>query len=183
VIQVNLTLLLVGLAKVVFGLIVGVLGVLLGSRALGRLMHGGHADAAVRNGNMALGVLNAAGIVSLGILAQHAVTSTFSAMDLLYRGHDPDAGALGRFAVYAFVHVGVSLGVGSTVLSLGAWVFGKLTREIDEIEEIKKGNVAAAIVLGGVLLVLALTTAPGLQTSLDGLLPLPALDFGEAVTP
>src|SRR5262249_2692273 len=131
----------------------------------------------------ALGLLNACSIVALGILAQHAITATFSAMDLLYRGRGIESGMVGRFFGYGAVHVGLSLVVGSGVLSLGAWIFGWLTRGVDEIAEVKKGNTAAALVMGGVLLVLSLMTAHGLETALDGLLPLPALDADEQIAP
>lgn len=179
----NQSLLIIGLGKVVFGLLVGALGVLLASRVLGRLLKAGDAYSAVRQGNLAIGVLNAFGLVSLGVLAQHAVEATFAAMDLLYRGKTPDTAMLGRFALYGTMHAGFSLIVGAGVLGLGAWIFGRMTKEVDEIEEIKRGNIAAAFVLGSVMLVLALMTAPGLQTALDGLLPMPALDPGEFIMP
>jgi hypothetical protein len=179
----NLALVLIGLGKVVFGLLVGVLGIFIASRVLGRMLHGGAADEAVRGGNAALGLLNGFGIVSLGILGQHAVLATFNAMDLLYRGKGLEGGMVGRFVGYGLVHVGLSLVVGSGVLAFGAWIFGKLTRDVDEIDEVKKGNMSAAMVMGGVLLVLAIMTAPGLQTALDGLLPLPVLRPDELVAP
>jgi len=179
----NQSLLMIGLGKVVFGLLVGALGVLLASRVLGRLLNAGDAYRAVREGNLAIGVLNAFGLLSLGILAQHAIEATFNAMDLLYRGRAPQASMIGRFATYGLMHVGFALLVGSVVLGLGAWIFGKLTKEVDEIEEIKRGNLSAAFVLGAVMLVLALMTAPGLQTALDGLLPLPQLGPNEFIMP
>jgi uncharacterized membrane protein YjfL (UPF0719 family) len=179
----NLTLVLIGLGKVAFGLLVGVIGIFLASRVLARMLHGGGVSEAVREGNAALGILNGFAVVSLGILAQHAVSATFNAMDLLYRGKGLEAGMLGRFVGYGLVHVGLSLVVGSGVLALGAWVFGKMTRDVDEVAEVKKGNVSASVVLGGVLLVLSLMTAQGLQTALDGLLPLPSLQDNEQVAP
>jgi hypothetical protein len=177
----NLTLVLIGLGKVVFGLLVGVLGIFLSSRVLGRMLHGGGADQAIVGGNTALGLLNASGIVSLGILAQHAVASTFGALHLMHDRGGLDAALFGRFLGYGVVHVGLSLVVGAGVLSLGAAIFGWLTRDIDEMAEIKRGNVSAALVMSGVLLVLSLITAQGLQTALDGLLPLPLLGAEEQV--
>lgn len=179
----NVALVMIGLGKVVFGLLVGALGVFFASRVLGRLLRSGPIDVAVREGNLAMGVLNAFGVISLGILVQHAVIATFDAVDLLYRDHVLTPQMVARFGGYALVHVGFALCVGAGVLALGAWVFGKLTRDVDEIEEVKRGNLAAAFVLGGVLVVMALMTAPGLQTALDGLLPLPILGEGEHLAP
>jgi hypothetical protein len=54
---------------------------------------------------------------------------------------------------------------------------------VDEIAEIRKGNVAPAIVLAAVMVVLALMTAPGLENALEGLLPLPELGRDEVLIP
>jgi uncharacterized membrane protein YjfL (UPF0719 family) len=179
----HLSLFLLGLGKVVFGIVVGAAGIFSASRLLGRLVRWGDTEAEIQRGNMAAAVLEASALVAFGILVQHAVSATFSAMDLTYRGHDLAAGMLGRFAVYGLLHVGVSLAVGACALAVGAWIFGRLTRGIDELAEVRKGNIGPAMVLGAVLVVMALVTAPGLQTALDGLLPLPTLARDELVAP
>jgi uncharacterized membrane protein YjfL (UPF0719 family) len=179
----NASLFLVGLGKVLFGIVVGGLGIFLASRVLGRLMGWGEVDGEVRRGNVAAAVLKGAGLVALGILVQHAVIATFSAMDLMYRGQDFAPAMLGRFAIYGGLHVGVSLVVGACVLAAGAWVFGHLTRGVHEMDEVRKGNVAPALVLGAVMVVMAMMTAPGLESALDGLLPLPVLPRDVMVAP
>jgi len=140
-------------------------------------------DDELRRGNVATAVLEAAALLSFGILVQHAVSTTFSAMDLTYHGHEPSPPMLGRFALYGLLHVSISLIVGTGALAIGTWIFGRLTRGVDELAEVRKGNVAPALVLGAVMVVMALVTAPGLQTALDGLLPLPVLDRDELVAP
>ena len=177
------SLFLFGFAKLVFGVLVGGIGIFCASRILRRLMRRSAADDAIRSGNLADGVLEAAALLSFGIVGQHAVTATFSAMDLMYRGHELEAFMLSRFAFYAFVHVGSALVAAAGTLALGTWIFGWLTRGIDEMAEVKKGNVAPALVLGSVMVVLALTMSPGLQTMLDGLLPLPTLQRDEVTAP
>jgi hypothetical protein len=114
---------------------------------------------------------------------QPAVSATFSAMDLMYRGKDLEAQMLGRFAFYALAHVGMSLVIATAALAAGTWLFGRLTRDVDEIAEVKKGNIAPALVLGAVMIVMALMTAPGMQSVLDGLLPLPTLARDEGIAP
>jgi uncharacterized membrane protein YjfL (UPF0719 family) len=179
----NSSLFLVGVGKVLFGIIVGALGVFFASRALGKLMRWGNVDAEIMGGNMAAGVLKGSSLIALGILVQHAVTATFSAMDLLYRGQALETPMLIQFAAYGIAHVCFSLAVGAGVLALGAWIFNHMTRGVDEMVEVRKGNVAPAFVLGAVMIVMALMTAPGLQMALDGLLPLPVLGRDEMVAP
>jgi len=180
---VSSSLFLFGLAKLVFGILAAAIGIFCASRLLRRLMKRASDDDALKSGNLADGVLEAAALLSFGIVGQHAVTATFSAMDLMYRGHELEAFMLSRFAFYAFVHVGASLVAAAGTLAVGTWLFGLLTRGIDEMAEVKKGNVAPALVLGSVMIVLALMMAPGLQTMLDGLLPLPTLQRDEVLPP
>ncbi|MCU0689924.1 MAG: DUF350 domain-containing protein [Polyangiaceae bacterium] len=179
----NLALFYTGLAKVAFGIVVGAAGIYLASRALSRLLRSGEAEAEQRRGNMAAGVLHAASLISLGLLVQHAVSATFAAMDLMYRGQAISVPMLTRFAMYALVHVTFSLMTGAGVIALGTMLFALLTRGVDEMAEVRKGNVAPALVLGAVMIVMAMMTAPGLQTALDGLLPLPALGRDQLLAP
>lgn len=175
----HLSLLLIGVAKVVFGIVAGAAGIFCASRVLRRLMQ----RESVRAGNVADAVLEAAALVSFGIVMQHAATATFSAMDLMYRGRELEASMLGRFALYALLHVGVSLFVATVALAAGTWLFGHLTRGVDELAEVRKGNVGPALVLAAVMIVMALMTSPGLQSVLDGLLPLPTLARDEGIAP
>ena len=179
----NASLFLIGVGKVIFGIVVGAAGIFSASRLLGRMMRRGDADAELRSGNLAAAILEAAALIAFGIVVQHAVTATFSAMDLMYRGHELATPMIGRFAVYGLVHVGVSLVAAVMAIGAGTWLFGVLTRGVDELAEVRKGNVAPALVLGAVMIVMALMTAPGLQTALDGLLPLPTLARDEGFAP
>ncbi len=177
------SLFLIGIGKVIFGIVVGAAGIFSASRLLAKMVRWGDADVELRGGNLARGVLEASALLAFGILVQHAVSSTFSAMDLMYRGQRLAAPMLLRFALYGLVHAGISLLVGAGALAVGAWIFSRLTRGVDELAEVRKGNVAPALVLGAVMVVMALVTAPGLQTALDGMLPLPTLDRDELVAP
>ena len=169
------SLLLIGIAKLAFGFLVGALGVFVGSRGLNALLRFQDADGEQRKGNVAAATMTAAGLLALGILVREAVIATFSAMGLLWHGRSPAPKMLLQFALYGVVHISVALVVGTLMLAIGVRLFAALTRNVDELAEIRSGNVAPALVLGAVLIALAAATAPGLETMLDGLLPLPTL--------
>ncbi len=173
----------VGLAKVLFGVIVGVMGIYFATRIFGRAVGVRDLDKELAKGNVALAALVASAIVSLGILAQHAVVATFSAMDLAYRHQAFEPHMLAAFGVYGLAHVLTSFLVGLAVLLLGKVIFARMTRDVDEMAEIRGGNVAPALVLGSVVVVLALMTAPGLEMALTGLLPLPSLGRDQLIAP
>jgi uncharacterized membrane protein YjfL (UPF0719 family) len=179
----NVAMLLVGLAKALFGIVVGALGILVAARALHRFLGSGSLEGAERAGNIAIGILKAGSLLALGIMLQHAVISTFNAADLMYRNADVTLGAIRRVGVYALLHVGTAMVLSSLVLALGTWLFSRMTRDVNEMAEIRKGNAAPALVLAAVMVVLALMTAPGLQMALDGLLPLPELGRDQLEAP
>lgn len=170
----NLTLLVSGLFKTLFGALVGALGVVLAWRAVHR-MTGTDPVVDLRARNTAAGVVYAATLVALGLLVRSAVQATFDAVDLLVAAPPVHPATLGRIGLYALLHVALSLAVGALVLLVGARLFDRMTPGLDEHAEVRAGNVSAALVLAAVLLVLALLTAPGLQAALDGLLPFPRL--------
>jgi uncharacterized membrane protein YjfL (UPF0719 family) len=173
----DLVLFAVGLIKIVFGGLVAALGIWLGLRGLSRIL-GTHPVEELRQGNVASGVVHATSILSLGLLVQHAVEATSDAVDLAVRSPPFQPLEVAKLLALATVHVGLSIGVGVAVLALGILMFDRMTPGLDELAEVRKGNLAAALILSAILLVLALLTAPGLQAALNGLIPFPQLPDG-----
>jgi uncharacterized membrane protein YjfL (UPF0719 family) len=170
----NLTLVSIGLIKIVFGGLVAALGIWLAFRGLNRLL-GTDAVEDLRKGNIAAGIVHAASLLSLGLLVQHAIQATSDAVDLTVRTPPFQPVMVGKLLLFALLHVVLSLGVGTAVLALGVTLFDKMTPGLDELDEVRKGNVSLALVLAAILVVIALLTAPGLQAALDGLIPFPQL--------
>lgn len=179
----NTSLLLFGLAKAAFGIVLGAFGIFLAARILHRLLGSGATETALEENNLGMGVFKAGSIVAVGILFRAPVNATFGAMDLLYNGRGLGRTALRAFSTYAALHFAVSTVVAAFVLAAGGLLFTKLTRGVDEMKAIREGKVAPAMMLAAVLIVLALLTAPGLQTALDGLLPLPTMGRDVGVEP
>jgi hypothetical protein len=166
---------LVGLGKIGAGLAVALLAaymVLFTFRRFGGI---GDVQEAMRKRDPASPLVHAAGFVAVGLIVRQSLESAFMALDLLLRGDGSPAGAAGNFLIYAAMHVGIGLIGGVLVITVGMWLFNAMTARVDEVAEIRDGNVAAAVLLAGVLLVVAGFTAPGLKTLLDGLLPWPDL--------
>lgn len=178
----NFTLVALGLVKVAFGGGVAAIGILLAFRGLNRIL-GTDAVGDLRAGNTAAGVVHAASLLALGLLVHSAVRATFDAVDLTFRAASLPWTALPKLALFALLHVGFSLAVGTGVLALGVLLFDRMTPGLDELAEVRRGNVACALLLSAILVVLALLTAPGLQAALDGLIPFPKLPDDTYVAP
>lgn len=175
---------LIGLAKLAFGVFVGVVGISVAARLTARLSGFDNLDDGLRAGNVAVGIGVAGSIAAMGIMVRHAVSGTFGALDLLLHtsGQGQGFGAAWVF-LYAFVHVVAALGVGAGIVVIGTRAFVRLTPDVDEIAEIRDGNVASALVLASVLIVMALLAQQGMETLLDGLLPLPTLGRDAMLAP
>ena len=178
----DLALVLIGVAKLFFGLVVGVVGVTVAARMAKRFAGFESIDEGLRSGNVALGVVAAGAILSMALFVQHAVAATFGALDLLRHAH-AEASGLAWIGLYAVVHTGLALGLGALLIMVGARAFVRLTPDVDEIQEVHDGNVASALVLAALWVALALLAQQGVETMLDGLLPIPRLGRDGGVLP
>ncbi|MBX5484243.1 MAG: DUF350 domain-containing protein [Myxococcaceae bacterium] len=170
----NLVVFGLGLAKLLFAVVVAGLGTIFAARLLKRLLDI-RTDEAVQRGNVAVGVVKAAALIALALLARAAVEATFDAVDLTLQAPQVNPKHLGVLAIYAVAHLVLTLLVGIALLVIAIFVFNRITPGVDEVAEVRQGNVAAGVVLGAVVVVVALLAAPALEAALNGLLPFPEL--------
>jgi uncharacterized membrane protein YjfL (UPF0719 family) len=173
----------IGILKIAFGFLVGVVGIWLASHLFNWLIGARKTDDAVGRGNLGIAVLKGSGLVALGILCRNAVESSFAALDYLALARGTSWSLLGNLVLHSLLHIVLALATGACVLAAGTKLFDKLTGGVEEMEQIREGHFAPAIVVGAVLVVLALLTAPGLETALEGLLPVPELPEGVLPAP
>jgi len=125
---------------------------------------------ALREGNVAIGLTLAAVVVGLAIILQPAVSGALpSSGDRLV----PDlAPRLLPLVTLALILVRALLGLllGVTAILFAIWLFFHLTRELDEMQELQKGNTAVATMLAGVIIAIALLVAPVVGGITNGLL-------------
>jgi len=178
----DLMLSLLGVAKLIFGIVVGVVGITVAAKVATRVGGFPSVDEGLRAGNVAVGIAVSGSIAAMGILVQHAVRGTFGAVDLLLYARGEQI-SIGWIFAYGAAHVALALGVGVAILVIGMRTFVRLTPDVDEIAEIRDGNVASALVLASVIIVIALLAQQGVETILNGLLPLPTLGRSGIVAP
>jgi uncharacterized membrane protein YjfL (UPF0719 family) len=56
-------------------------------------------------------------------------------------------------------------------------IFIKLTKDLDELKEIKNNNTAVGILLGIIIVSMALLLEPGIDTILNSLIPYPPISL------
>lgn len=99
----------------------------------------------LQQGNLAVGIVLGAAIVSAAIVLRPALS-----LDIT--GWDAGAALPWKAFLAQAVQLAVGLVLAVLTLAMALLIFGALTRELDEIEELRNSNLAVAALLAGVLI-------------------------------
>ncbi len=114
----------------------------------------------LRKGNVAVGIVLASLIVGVGLILRPGITPAALKLDA-----GPASDVVVKLAVQ-LIQILIGLLLSIVAIGTSLWVFTRLTGAIDEWAEIGRGNVAIAIVLGGVVIATSLIVS----TALDAIL-------------
>lgn len=124
----------------------------------------------IRRGNPAIGVTLAAIVIGLAIILRPAVAGGLPSGSGRLA---PDLGpSLYVFSVLLLMLVRALLGLvlGIAAILFAVWLFIRLTQDLDEMAELRDGNMAVAAVLAGVIIATAVLVSPAVTGITDGLL-------------
>ena len=99
----------------------------------------------LRRGNAAVGVVLGAIVIAVAIVLRPALVVDTAAWDV-------GTALVTQVLLAEAIQVAVGLVLAVITLALALYLFAGLTRGIDEVEELKKGNLAIAGLLAGVVL-------------------------------
>ena len=114
----------------------------------------------LRQGNPAVGIVLGAIVLSVAIVLRPTLTVSTGLWDV---GRD----LYFRFLLVEALQVSIGLVLAVITLTLALYLFATLTRGIDEVEEIKKGNLAIAGLLSGVVVGIALMVSQAIGQFID----------------
>jgi uncharacterized membrane protein YjfL (UPF0719 family) len=150
----------VGLVQLVIAIIFAVVALYIGFSVLGKITKGIDEEKELAKGNVAVGILVAAVFVAIALVVQSGVSGLSVGIN--------KALAVGILSVDGMTVVGVAiiqlilgivLAVGAIYLALN--ILDKLTKGVEEFEELKKGNVAVALEMAGVIIAVAVIIQSG----------------------
>jgi uncharacterized membrane protein YjfL (UPF0719 family) len=110
----------------------------------------------LRNGNAAVGTVLGAIVISVAIVLRPALAVDSSAWDV---GRE----IYFRVLLVEAVQLAVGLVLAVITLALALYLFAALTRGIDEIQELEKGNLAIAGLLAGVVIGVGLMVSQAVE--------------------
>ena len=144
----------VGLVQLVFAIVFAVLALYIGFSVLSRITRDIDEEEELAKGNAAVGIVVAAVFVAIALVIESGVSGLSVGINKAF--------TLGIFTTDGLITVGLAvfqlilgivLAVGSIYLALT--ILDKLTKGVEEFKELKKGNIAVALEMGGVIIAVA----------------------------
>ncbi|WML66671.1 MAG: hypothetical protein METHP_00115 [Methanoregula sp. SKADARSKE-2] len=150
----------VGLIQLVIAVIFAVIALYIGFSVLGKITKNIDEEKELAKGNTAVGIIVAAVFVAIALVVQSGVSGLSvginKALDVGLFSLD---GMLAVGVALIQLILGIILAVGAIYLALN--VLDKLTKGVEEFEELKKGNVAVALEMAGVIIAVAVIIQSG----------------------
>lgn len=169
----DLIVLITGFAQVVLSLLVGVLFIYLAYRIFMKLTRNIDEMVEIKQNNVSVGILLGAVILAVSMQMVTAVETSIEVLNTTLRSTDVGAWHYIKNALIMLGHIVISGLVSLFGVYFAMQIFMWMTKDLDEMAEIKKNNIAVAIVIGVIIIAFALLLRPGIQNILDGLIPFP----------
>ena len=151
----------VGIIQLIIAVILAVVALYIGFSVFGRVTRDVDEQKELAKGNVAFGIVVAAIFVAIAVVVQSGVSGISVGIS--------KASVLGFTSVDGLIVIaiaiiqlilGVLLAIGAIYLALN--ILDKLTQGVEEFEELKKGNVAVALEMAGVIIAVALIIQSGI---------------------
>jgi uncharacterized membrane protein YjfL (UPF0719 family) len=150
----------VGLIQLLISIIFAVLALYIGFAVLSKINKNIDEEKELAKGNVAVGIIVAAVFVAIALVVQSGVSGLSVGINkALSVGILSVDGMLAIGVSFIQLILGIVLAVGAIYLALN--ILDKLTKGVEEFEEIKKGNVAVALEMGGVIIAVAVIIQSG----------------------
>jgi uncharacterized membrane protein YjfL (UPF0719 family) len=168
--------LVIGLAELALSLLLAFLTTWFAFKRFSRLTRDVEEMKELRANNTAVGILLGSTVLSIALVVRQAAYPMISSLETVVHKGLSFMGVLKGIGVAA-----ASITLSMIIALLAIWtavrLFLRLTKEIDEMAEIRRNNVAVAIVLGCLIIVVGLFLGQGIQSLLAAMIPMPA--FGQ----
>ena len=144
---------LIGLAflRLILGIVFAVVALYMASLVLGWLTKGIDEWKEILKGNVAVAIFISGVFISVATIVAPGISGLFADWAIV-------AIAIG------FAQLVIALGLAMGMQFIALSVFGKLTKQLDEWAELKKGNIAVAITMAAIVIAVAAVVAKGVET-------------------
>jgi len=173
----NLILLITGIVQVALSLLIGVLLIYFASKIFRKLITGINETEELKRNNVAVAVLNGSIVLALILVVKQSIDSAITIFANTLRNSDAGLSTYIESALIMLGHIILGGIIAFTAIYLALQIFIWLTKDLDELKEIKENNTAVGILLGIIIVSIALLLQPGIVTILDSLIPFPPVSL------
>lgn len=150
-----------GIVQLIIALILAVVALYIALSVLGRITRGIEEEKEIAKGNAAVGILVASVFIAIAYVVQSGVLGISVAISSL----DPYKITVGFLQLI----LGIILAIVAIYIALS--VLDRITKGIDEFEELRKGNVAVALEMAAVIIATAIIVQSGVIGITSALFP------------
>jgi uncharacterized membrane protein YjfL (UPF0719 family) len=151
---------IVGLVQLIIAIIFSVIALYIGFITLAKITKNIDQEKELAKGNPAVGIIVAAVFVAIALVVQSGVSGLSVGINKAASvGLLSLDGLLAIGAAFIQLILGIVLAIVAIYVALNT--LDKLTKRVDEFEEIKKGNVAVALEMAGVIIAVAVVIQSG----------------------
>lgn len=163
----NLLLMLSAFSTIVLSLVLGVFVLFLGFRLFSRFSINIDEESELQNNNISVALLSGSLIFSLGYMMKSSVYPLVrDFFNILFHFEGNAVSMLTGFGLI-ILQFAAALAISVCSLWLGIKGFSWLTKNIDEFEEIRRNNIAVAILMSVIIITLALFLREGVDRLLQ----------------
>jgi uncharacterized membrane protein YjfL (UPF0719 family) len=173
----DLILFITGLVQIILSLLIGVLFIYAASKVFRKMIKGINETDELKNNNIAVAILNSAIIIALILVVSNSIESAITIFGNTLRNPDAIFSTYVRTALIMLLHIIIAGIVAFSSIYIAMHFFMWLTKDLDELAEIKKNNIAVSLLLGIIIISIALLLQPGITTILDSLIPYPPVSL------
>lgn len=173
----DIILLITGIVQVVLSLIIAVTLVYLASKIFRKLISGINETEELKKNNVAVAILNGSIVLALILVVKKSIESSVTIFANTLRNPDSVLSSYFQSALIMLGHIILGGIIAFTAIYLALQIFISLTKDLDELKEIKESNTAVGILLGIIIVSIALLLQPGVDTILNSLIPFPEVSL------
>ncbi len=151
---------IVGLVQLVIAILFAVIALYIGFSVLGWITKGIDEEKELAKGNVAVGIFVASVFIAIALVVQSGVSGLSVGINkALTFGIFSADGILAVVIAIIQLILGIVLAIGAIYLALN--ILDRLTKGVEEFEELRKGNVAVALEMAGVIIAVAVIIQSG----------------------
>ncbi|MFI5236895.1 MAG: DUF350 domain-containing protein [Ignavibacteriales bacterium] len=173
----DLILLITGIVQIAISLLIGVFLVFTAFRIFRKLISGIDETEELKQNNISVALLNGSIILALIIVVRKSIESAITVFANTLRNPDSVFSSYLESALIMLGHILIGGIIAFTSIYAALQIFIWLTKDLDELKEIKANNTAVGILLGIIIVSIALLLQPGVDTILNALIPFPQVSM------